>query len=249
MNSVIETILNHRSIRKYEDKPLSEEQIQTIVESAQAASTSSYIQAYSIIGVKDKETKRKLAQLAGDQPYVETNGHFFVFCADFHRHDVIAEMEKKDLSTALESTEQFMVAIIDVALAAQNATLAAESMGLGACYIGGLRNELEEVSKLLKLPHHVIPLFGLTVGHPAGITDKKPRLPFKHVYHEETYEPNDEQTKKELTAYNEEISAYYNERTNGKRQDTWTGQMAEMLSNPKRMYMKEFVEKQGFNKK
>ncbi len=112
-----------------------------------------------------------------------------------------------------------------------------------------MRKELEEVSKLLKLPHHVIPLFGLTVGHPAGITDKKPRLPFKHVYHEETYEPNHEQTKKELTAYNEEISAYYNERTNGKRQDTWTGQMAEMLSNPKRMYMKEFVEKQGFNKK
>ena len=65
-----------------------------------------------------------------------------------------------------------MVVIIDVALAAQNATLAAESMGLGACYIGGLRNELEEVSKLLKLPHHVIPLFGLTVGHPAGMTDK-----------------------------------------------------------------------------
>ncbi|WP_166240320.1 oxygen-insensitive NADPH nitroreductase [Paenibacillus turpanensis] len=249
MNTVIETILNHRSIREYEDRPLSEEQIRLIVESAQAASTSSYIQAYSIIGVKNPETKRRLAELAGNQPYVAANGHFFIFCADLHRHDVIAEMEGADLTASLESNEKFMVAVIDAALAAQNASIAAESMGLGICYIGGLRNQLEEVGRLLQLPDRVLPLFGLSVGYPANPSDKKPRLPMEHVYHEETYPQDDAVYKQQLTAYNEQISSYYNERTHGKRKDTWTGQMAKMLSNPSRMYMKEFVQSKGFDKK
>jgi FMN reductase (NADPH) len=79
MNEIIETMLNHRSHRHFEDKPLTEEQIKTIVSCAQSASTSSFIQAYSIIGVKDKEKKKKLAEIAGNQEYVEKNGHFFVF--------------------------------------------------------------------------------------------------------------------------------------------------------------------------
>ena len=94
MNQTIETLLAHRSVRHFEDKPLSKEQIEMIVISAQAASTSSNIQAYSIIGVTDPEKKKKLAELAGNQSYVQKNGHFFVFCADLYRHEIIGEMEK-----------------------------------------------------------------------------------------------------------------------------------------------------------
>lgn len=249
MNPTIETLLQHKSIRKYEDKPLTDEQIKLIVQSAQAASTSSYVQAYSIIGIKDKEKKKKLAELAGHQPYVAENGHLFVFCADFHRHDVIAEMHNQDLSTSLQSTEKFMVALIDAALAAQNASVAAESMGLGICYIGGLRNQLDEVVEVLKTPDHVVPLFGLTVGYPAQDPEVKPRLPLEHVYHEEEYEQNQDVYKQQLKKYDDEISAYYHERTNGERNDTWTGQMAHMLSKPTRMYMKEFVQKKHFDTK
>ncbi len=246
MNQVIETILDHRSIRKFEDKPLSKEQIRLIVESAQSASTSSFVQAYTIIGVKDKEKKKKLAELAGNQSYVEHNGHFFVFCADLYRHEVAAEMENKNVAQSLESTEKFMVAIIDAALAAQNGVLAAESLGLGACYIGGIRNNLEEVRKLLNIPTKVLPLFGIAVGFPAQNPDKKPRLPFDHIYHEDGYQEDLDQYKHELLQYNEEISAYYDERTKGKRKDTWTEQMTNSLITPKRTYMKEFVQKQGF---
>ncbi|MDF9411424.1 oxygen-insensitive NADPH nitroreductase [Brevibacillus laterosporus] len=249
MNNIIETMLNHRSIRQYEDRPLSEEQITTIVRCAQAASTSSYIQAYSIIGITDKETKRKLAELCGNQPYVETNGHLFVFCADLHRHQVIAEMEGQDLSPAIESTEKFMVAVIDATLAAQNAALAAESMGLGICYIGGLRNQLQAVTELLDIPTHVMPLFAMTVGYPLQESSQKPRLPIGHVYHQEKYNPDKQSYQQQLQEYNATISSYYQERTQGERSDTWTGQMANMLSKPARMYMKEFVEKQGLNKK
>ncbi|WP_299091210.1 oxygen-insensitive NADPH nitroreductase [uncultured Metabacillus sp.] len=248
MNQVIKTILDHRSIRKFADKALTEEQIKTIVQSAQAASTSSFVQAYSIIGVKDKQKKEKLAELAGGQAYVAENGHFFVFCADFYRHQLIAEMYNQDLDEVLESTEKFMVAVIDAALAAQNAVLAAESMGLGAVYIGGLRNKLEEVCELLKTPARVVPLFGVAVGYPLAQPDQKQRLPYEHVYHEEEYEQDQEAYILQLKQYDQDISRYYEKRTNGKRNDTWTGQMARLLSNPTRMYMKEFVESKGFNK-
>lgn len=243
MNVVIETILNHRSLRHFEDKPLTDEQIKTIVSCAQSAATSSFIQAYSIIGVKDKEKKKKLAEIAGNQEYVEKNGHFFVFCADLYRHSIIGENEQKNVTSSIESTEMFMVALIDASLAAQNAAIAAESLGLGICYIGGIRNNLEEVKKLLKTPERVIPLFGLAVGVPTKMTDKKPRLPFEHVYHEDEYEQNNEVYVSQLQKYDDLISCYYEERTDGKRKDRWTEQIANMLDRKSRMYMKEFVQR------
>jgi FMN reductase (NADPH) len=243
MNETVETILAHRSIRKFEDRSLTREQVETIVSCAQAASSSSFIQAYTIIGITDPEKKQKLSEVAGNQSYVAHNGHFFVFCADLNRHHVLSEMEGKDLSESLESTEKFMVALIDAALAAQNAAIAAESMGLGVCYIGGIRNQLEEAAKVLGTPERVIPLFGLSVGYPAQDPDKKPRLPLEHIYHENGYQQDQETYKKQLEEYNQTVSAYYAERTQNMRNDTWTGQMAAMLERPVRMYMKDFVEK------
>jgi len=247
MNQIIETLLAHRSIRRLQDKPLTKEQIELIVASAQAASTSSYIQAYSIIGITDPDKKRRLAELAGNQSYVEKNGHFFVFCGDLHRLEIAGSMENKEVMDSLESTEKFMVMLIDTALAAQNAAIAAESLGLGICYIGGVRNHLDEVCELLNTPKRVIPLFGMAVGYPEQLTDKKPRLPLAHIYHENEYEQDEEVYKQQLGEYNKEISRYYNERTKGKRDDTWTGQMIGMLSGKSRMYMHEFIKKHGLN--
>jgi FMN reductase (NADPH) len=243
MNEAITTILNHRSIRHFKDKQLSNEQIKTIVACAQTASTSSFIQAYSIIGIKDKDKKRKLAELAGNQEYVAENGHLLVFCADLSRHELIGEMEGKDVLPAIESTEKFMVALIDASLAAQNAAIAAESMGLGICYIGGIRNNLEAVKELLKTPDRVIPLFAMTIGYPEKINDQKPRLPLEHVYHEEEYEQDKDVYLQQIQDYNQVIARYYEERTGGKRKDTWSEQMANMLEKQTRMYMKEFVQK------
>ncbi|MEH7179673.1 oxygen-insensitive NADPH nitroreductase [Neobacillus vireti] len=247
MNETITTMLNHRSIRHFKDKPLSDEQIKMIVASAQAASTSSFIQAYSIIGIKDMEKKRKLAEIAGNQEYVAQNGHLFVFCADLSRHELIGELEGKDVLPSIESTEKFMVALIDAALAAQNAAIAAESIGLGICYIGGIRNKLDEVKELLKTPERVIPLFGMTVGYPDKINDQKPRLPFEHIYHEEEYEQDKDTYVRQLQEYDQLISSYYDERTGGKRKDRWSEQMANMLEKQTRMYMKEFVQKNKMN--
>ena len=249
MNTTIETLLAHHSVRKFKDVALTKEQIQLIVKSAQAASTSSYIQAYSIIGVTDPVKKQKLAELAGNQTYVVKNGHFFVFCADLYRHELLGEKEHADVKDSIESTEKFMVSLIDAALAAQNAAVAAESMGMGICYIGGIRNDLNGVQEVLKTPSRVIPLFGMAVGYPDQDTDVKPRMPFEHIYHENTYEQDREKYEAELDDYNRQISEYYHKRTNGARSDTWTGQMAKMLSAKSRMYMKEFVQGKGFDLK
>ena len=248
MNHIIEKILDHRSIRSFEDKPLTEEQIHIIVECAQSASTSSYIQPYSIIGVSDPEKKAKLAELAGEQSYVEKSAHVFVFCADLHRLDIVAQMEDQDLAESIESTEKFMVACIDTALAAQNAAIAAESMNLGICFIGGIRNHLREVGEVLQIPHRVIPLFALIVGHPKNRSEKKPRLPRVNVYHENGYQQDQQVFTKQLEEYNETISSYYDRRTKGKRKDTWTEQMAGTFGKKIRMYMKDYVEGQGFKR-
>lgn len=249
MNEVINLLLEHRSIRSFKDISLTEEQVEHIVRAAQAASTSSYIQAYSIIGVTDKEKKQRLAEVVGNQPYVAHNGHFFVFCADLYRHRILTEMEGVDAAPALESTEKYMVALIDTAIAAQNAAIAAESLGMGICYIGGIRNNLEEVCNILKTPDGVLPLFGLAVGYPDKITDKKPRLPIDHVYSENEYEQDNQKILNKLEEYNQIVSAYYRERTGGKRTDRWTEQMASMLDKKVRMYMKEFVENKKMNRK
>jgi FMN reductase (NADPH) len=253
MNDTIETILGHKSIRNFEDRALTDEQIKTLVRCAQAASTSSFVQAYTIIGVRKRETKEKLAELAGNQAYVAENGHLFVFCADLHRNQKIANRnlglaDHADFES-LQGTEMFMVALIDAALAAQNMTVAAESMGLGICYIGGIRNRLPEVTALLKTPKLVLPLFGLVVGYPAQDPEPKPRLPFELIYHEEEYSNDEERFLAELEQYDQIISDYYNRRTGGKRADKWSEQIANQVRTSRRMYMSAFVKEKGFTTK
>ncbi|WP_028776141.1 oxygen-insensitive NADPH nitroreductase [Shimazuella kribbensis] len=243
MNDMIKMLFDHRSIRSFQDIALSDDQIEWIVKSAQAASTSSFVQAYSIIGIKDRNKKAELARLAGNQAYVAKNGHFFVFCLDLHRLQMAAQMEEiqeVDIEESLSSTELYTVGVIDAALAAQNAAIAAESMGLGICYIGGLRNHLYEVSSLLKIPDYVVPLFGLCVGYIDYRTDKKQRLPMEAIYHEEEY-MSDGKMCTYLRDYNQDMVAYYKQRTAGKKKDSWTQMMAKMLVHPKRLYLKKFL--------
>lgn len=245
MNETIRTLLEHRSIREFKDRALTREEITTIIQSAQAAPSSSFVQAYSIIGVSDPGKKKKLAQLSGNQTYVAQNGHLLVFCLDLHRLALAAELEevaREDTLTALQSTETFLVGVIDAALAAQNAVVAAESMGLGTVYIGGLRNQLSQAAELLKTPDRVIPLFALCLGEPANPSATKPRLPISAIYHEEEYEPDDRVHKDLLKEYNLLMSGYYTARTGGQRTEGWTEGIARQLRNPKRLYMKEFLE-------
>jgi FMN reductase (NADPH) len=246
MNEVIETILAHRSVRKFTAEPLSDETVATLVQCAQAASTSSYQQVCTIIGIDDQEKKKKLAELAGNQQYVADNGYFFVFCMDYHRHKVVAELMGTDIQKTVETNEAFIIGNVDASLAAQNLAVAAESLGLGICYIGGIRNNLKEVSELLDCPEYVLPLFGMAVGYPDSNPGKKPRLPIGAIFHKNGYQK--EEMADLLKQYEAETAEYYTKRTAGKRTEGWVTQMGQLMSTPKRTFMKEFVQSKGLNK-
>ncbi|MFL0201570.1 oxygen-insensitive NADPH nitroreductase [Exiguobacterium acetylicum] len=247
MNETIQHLLNHRSIRKFKQHQLDEETIETLIKAAQAASTSSYQQAYAIIGVEDEGLKRQLVDVASGQQYVAENSYFFVFCMDYHKHTLAAELAGGDVNRTIETTEALVVGAVDAGLAAQNLVVAAESLGYGTVYIGSLRNDARRVSELLQLPNHVVPLFGVAVGLPDQQPGKKPRLPMDAVFHRNTY--TDDDTMRELlTGYEESTSSYYGERTGGQRTEGWVKQMAASMHEPKRTYLREFLKEKQIAK-
>jgi FMN reductase (NADPH) len=242
---VIKLLQNHRSVRKFKNRKISDEDLEQIITSARAAPSSSHGQAYSIIGVTDPERKKKLAEYAGGQPHVESCSHFLVFCADLYRSEMIALQQGADMTESLESTEMFIIATIDAVLVAQNTAVAAEALGLGIVYTGGLRNYPYKVTQLLELPKRVYPVFGMCIGYPEEIPDKKPRLPLEAVYFENKYK-GFEEAHKHIQQYDETMKQYYLNRTDGKRSDTWSETMTNKRKQSRRLHMKAFLLEQGF---
>ncbi|GAB1158639.1 MULTISPECIES: oxygen-insensitive NADPH nitroreductase [Paenibacillus] len=247
MNETIELMMKHRSVRKFKPDPVSEEQLATIVAAGQMASSSSSVQAYSVVAVTEPELKSKLAALAGNQAYVEECPVFLVWCADLYRLSDAAKRHHPEKESYADSTENFMVATIDVALASQNAALAAESLGFGIVYIGGLRNKIEEVTELLGLPEGVYPVFGMCVGIADQETGIRPRLPLNAVLHRNRYDA--EETLRGVESYDETTKAYMAARTNGERTTPWSELMAKRLTEPARLQMKSYLEGRGFMKR
>ncbi|WP_337034991.1 oxygen-insensitive NADPH nitroreductase [Paenibacillus illinoisensis] len=247
MNETIELMMKHRSVRKFKPDPVSEEQLATIVAAGQMASSSSSVQAYSVVAVTEPDLKSKLAALAGNQAYVEECPVFLVWCADLYRLSDAAKRHHPEKESYADSTENFMVATIDVALASQNAALAAESLGFGIVYIGGLRNKIEEVTELLGLPEGVYPVFGMCVGIADQETGIRPRLPLNAVLHRNRYDA--EETLRGVESYDETTKAYMAARTNGERTTPWSELMAKRLTEPARLQMKSYLEGRGFMKR
>lgn len=246
MNQTIDTILNHRSIRKFKPEPLKQEHLALILDAARSSSTSSYLMAYTMIGVTDAEKKRALASIS-NQSYIKDNGHFILFCGDYHRHMLKAnEQEKETLAYNVQSTEYFMIATVDATIAAQNMTIAAESLGIGACYIGSIKRDLDLVNELFHLPEHVVPLFGLALGYPDEQQEIKPKLPKEAVYFENTYK-DDEAHMAALDQFDQTIETYYRTRSTNQREDSWTKQMVKTLHNRRNDRLTPFVKEKKFN--
>ncbi len=188
-NETIEVLLSHRSVRAYLTDPLPAGTLEAIVAAAQSASTSSNVQCWSVIAVTDPHTKAELAKVAGNQKHMEECPVLLVWIADLARTKMLGA--RHDYPTeATPYLESYTVAVVDAALAAQNATVAAESFGLGTVYIGAMRNNPERVAELLKLPANAFACFGLCVGFPdpARPFNVKPRLPQRVVLHRERYD-------------------------------------------------------------
>ncbi|NMG08440.1 NADPH-dependent oxidoreductase [Brasilonema sp. UFV-L1] len=205
----ITTLLSHRSVRAYLGKPLPSGTLETLVAAAQSAATSSNLQTWSVVAVEEPQRKEKLAQLANNQAHIRQCPLFLVWLADLARLTYIAEHRGLP-DEGLDYLEMFLMAVVDAAIAAQNAVIAAESLGLGTVYIGAMRNRPEEVAQVLGLPPHVFAVFGLCVGYPdpTANTVVKPRLPQSVVLHRETYHLAEQENG--IAFYNQLMQNFYN---------------------------------------
>jgi len=245
MNDTLALLLSHRSIRKFKPEPVPDAVVGDLVRCAQAAATSSNIQAVTVIRVRDAAKRAQLAALAGGQAHVAEAGAFLVFCADLHRAKLACEAEGGTFCEGM--TEHFIIATVDVALAAQNCVVAAESMGLGVCYIGALRNNPQAVVDLLELPRLVYPVFGLCVGTPDQDPEVKPRLPLAAVLGEDRYPA--EGMAEEVRRYDETMRAYYRRRTGGTKESWWSLEMKALVGREARPHMRGFLADRGFGMK
>jgi nitroreductase len=193
-NATLDALLSHRSVRSYLSRAPPAGILETLVAAAQSASTSSNLQAWSVIAVEDPARKARLAVLAGNQNHIERAPLFLAWLIDLNRLGRIA-LARGVPAAGLDYLECFLLGAVDTALAAQNAVVALESLGLGAVYIGALRNKPVEVSAELGLPSDVFALFGLCVGwpDPARPARVKPRLPQAAVLFRERYADGDHQ--------------------------------------------------------
>lgn len=242
MSSVIDLLKSHRSIRKFTEQAIEPELFNDLITAGQAAATSSFLQGSTVVRIKNPETRSAIAKLAGGQSYVESAAEFMIFCADLKRPGNYCDEYEKSFEG--DYTEHFIIATVDVALMAQSMVAAAESVGLGICYIGGIRNDPAQVAELLELPKGVYPVFGLCLGYPDQDPEIKPRLPLSVILKEEVY--NETGDREAIAEYDENIREYYRTRTGGGHGISWTEQVSTLLSEKARPHMKEFLAAQGF---
>ncbi len=224
-NDALALLLSHRSVRGFLPDALPEGTVETLIAAAQSAATSSNLQTWSVVEVTDPAMRKEMAAIAGNQKHIEVCPLFLVFLADTSRNARLAEAEGTELA-GLPYLESFLVASIDAALAAQNAVVAAESLGLSTVYIGALRNNVTRVAELLRLPKGVAPVFGLCVGHaaPGREGEVKPRLPQEAILHRGTYDAEDAGHR---AAYDPRMAAFSSR--NEMAADNWTQRVIKRL--------------------
>lgn len=222
MNTTIQTLLNHRSIRSYSKTPVSDQDLMTIIKCAQAGPNSINGQQFSVIVIKSDETKEKLAGLCGDQDYIASAPVFLIFVADYYKAKLAAEKNEKPL-VITQDVESLLVASVDIGIALGNAIAAAESLGLGIVPIGGVRKNPDDLIKLLNLPEFVFPMAGLCIGYADSPSTQKPRMPMETFMHLETYNTNLENL---IEEYDEAMSDYMFKRTQGKSKRNWSSSVS-----------------------
>ncbi len=227
MNEVIKSLFSRKSVRAFLEKDVSEEIKNLLIDSAiQAPSAGNQIM-YSIIDVTSKELKEKLVKTCDNQPFIAKAPIVFIFVADQKRwHDSykLAGETPREMGTG-----DLFLAITDTAIAAQNMVVAAESLGLGSCYIGDILENCEEHREILNLPKTCVPVCMLVIGYPTQVQEqrKKPQRfdrkyivgtnTYPHLNDEELiacYEDRAKKENAEIKPFNEYMKAFCNRKYN-----------------------------------
>lgn len=213
MNEIIKSLYNRKSMRVYEEKNIPEEMKQAILEAAAQAPSAGCQQLYTILDITDEKLKEALSETCDHQPFIAKAPMVLVFCADCKKwYDTYLEA---GCSPRKPGAGDLMLAVTDTAIAAQNAVVAAESFGIGSCYIGDIMENCEEQRRLLHLPKYVFPAVMLVFGWPTEQQKKrtKPlRFEQKHIVHENTYRSME----------GEELRQMFTDRCGQKSFEEWT---------------------------
>ncbi len=242
---MIQTQLNHRTIRTFKDKEVPQEVIDVLFEVANQTATSSNMQSFSMIHITDQTIKDEISGIC-KQEYPKKSPMFVVFVVDTHRNNQIM-LEEGIRRPATADMNRFFQGTLDSALAAQNMVNAAEALGLGTCYFGSILNDSKRLIELLKLPTLTMPILGLGIGYPDQDPKIKPRIPIKNKVFENHY-PLKTDYKEALQQYDQALSTYYQNR----EVDGCTRFVDYVINkysnvNPKRSEILKVIKSQGFN--
>jgi len=203
-NPTLQTVLQHRSIRKFKKRKVSRRLVRQIVEAGQRAPTACGMQTYSFVLVTASNIREEILSAIGRQKCMEQAPTWIVICADLARQLELFSMLK--VRTQFGPLGKLIPSIVDATLAAQNMVIAAESLGLGTVFIGSVWDAMKKVAKMLKAPSNVLPIIMLCVGYPDEKPPRRPRWPLKAVLHENHYAmPSKELMKKYYQRANREL--------------------------------------------
>ncbi len=242
-SETIEILHNRVSVRRYSDDPVSDEQISAVLQAAFRAPTSSNIQAYSVVVVRDEAARQALSVTTGNQKHVAEAPVFLAFCADLRRMEHALQRHGHDMNDNL--LEIGLVSTIDASLVGMSAYLAADSLGLKGLMIGAVRNDPIEVARILELPQRVYCVFGMCLGWPAEAPPQKPRMDTGLTVHYETYDPDGLEA--ELDAYDRDLAAHYDRLGKPTTPDSWTNDIDKKFASPRRAALRQQLKERGFD--
>jgi nitroreductase len=185
MTEISDILLNRRTIRKYSTKPVEESQLNDLITMGCRASTTGNMQVYSIVITRSSQKKSELAPFHFNQKMITEAPVVLTFCADFNRFNKWCLQRNAD--PCYDNFLSFFTAAIDALLVAQTICIAAESKGLGICYLGTTTYNAHKIIESLELPKGVVPVTTVTLGWPAEEPEQVDRLPIEAIIHNETY--------------------------------------------------------------
>ena len=248
----LKSILSRRSIRKFLNKPISKELLSLILAAAQSAPSKSNLQQYSILVIQDQNIKNEISNLIGHTKWALTAPIFFLYLADIRRNIKITN--DRGYEHKNNNVDTFMNSVIDAALSMQSTICASESIGLGVCPISMIRNIIEEVKVICKLPKGVFPIAGLALGWPDQRSNVSIRLSQDIVIHFDKYDEKDLIQK--INKYDDRVfkkdpipeSKQRHVNLYGvAKKGTWSENISRQLSVPERSNFKKWLNKNGFN--
>jgi len=244
--------LEHRSHRRYAQRPVQPELLQVLFACAFSAPSKSDLQQADVIHVGDTARRKAIVETIPDMPWIMDAPVFLIFCANNRRIRQIGEWRGKPFVN--EHLDHFMNAAVDAGLVMMNFIRAAEAAGLGTCPISAVRNRVETVSGVLELPQGVYPVAGLCVGYPAEGGRITPRLPLNVTVHQDRY--NESALREKIDAYDQRRHAVlpYRRQRNIERFGEasfygWSEDKARQYAVPERTDFGAFIRKQGFSLK